>query len=208
LSGCASFLVVVNVLLKILIRIRQTTKIVRLEKCDVLVSCTGEWFEPLVALWVARRLGIPVVSHVMDWYSKKFEYVAGFPGMLVRWLVPHIERQFMRKSAAVIVPNEELRDELKARYGVESVVIYNPTNFAPAEFSASEHMQPRNGRPVRIRYTGALYQAHYDSFGRLLQAAKQCHDADIRIELFTDATVDLLATQGLDQGITVHPRVS
>lgn len=190
-------------------RANYIRRVVRENQCGAVVACTGEWFELPAAWWAARSLRVPMVVYVFDWYSAKFGYVRGRYGRLVRWLARYFEKRILKRCAAVVVPNEFLQHEYHTRYAIKPVLVRNSTDFIPDE-EQNERPWPHDDRVIRIRYTGAIYEAHFDAVRALLGATARLNsdsEKNFQVEFFTDATPAFLAQHGIRGGVKIHTRV-
>ena len=186
---------------------RHLKRVLAEQQCETLVACTGEVYELPAALRAARDVGIALIPYVFDWYSHKYHCLRGWHGRVIRSYARRIEGPILRSSRAVIVPNEALRDAYRRQYGIDPVIVRNPTDFLPAE--VDDHARPRLGSDeVVVCYTGAIYQAHYDAFSNLMQAVNRLRgEMRIRVRLYTDADPGGLDAIGLKGPVEVLSRV-
>jgi len=188
---------VANALTGVFMRGRSIAEIVRREGCQTVVACTGDLYD-LPAAYVASRLaGVPFYPYIFDYYSRQF--LPPEERLIARLLEPRL----MRKAAGVIVPNEILRDELRDRYRIEATVIHNPCDLSRYEALPHEALVPDDGE-VRIVYTGAIYQAHYDAFRNLIAAIEITGRRDMKLHLYTAQSPDSLARQGVRGPVIFH----
>ncbi|MEM9185041.1 MAG: glycosyltransferase [Planctomycetota bacterium] len=182
---------------------RSLEKVVRDRQLHAIVACTGEVYELPAAARAAKRAGVPFFPYIFDWYRFKYSCLAGLHGWMIRRYASRAEGPMLRAARRVIVPNEPLRDEYQRRYRVASLIVRNPTDFAPPESVGPAWPD----EPLTICYTGAVYQAQLDAFTRLLAALDQLPEGGVRLELYTDATPDWLDQHGLRGPIDHRPRV-
>jgi glycosyltransferase involved in cell wall biosynthesis len=193
--GLARARAAVNVPLGAYARARQLELVVRREGCEAVVACTGDLLDLPAGCLAARRAGVPFYAYLFDHYSYR-EW--GDP--VKRFWARRLEPWLMRRAAAVIVPNEVLRDDLRERFGVEAAVIHN-------SFDVSPYRGPAAGPPAAgagIVYTGDIYEAHYDAFRNLLEALERLGRDDLALHAYTPRTADELARHGLRGRMVLH----
>ena len=195
--GLSPFREGVNIPFGILHRAGQIAKILRGEKCQAVVACTGDLLDLPAAFLAARRVGIPFYAYVFDHYSYR-EWI--YPAK--RFWARRLEPLLLRRAAGVVVPNEVLGDTLRERYGVVAHVIHNSFDLSPYQALPSNPMA--HDGEIKIVYTGDIYEAHYDAFQTLLEAIKRLQRPEIRLHLYTERTTEELATQGISGPIVLH----
>jgi len=171
----------------------QLVDIIKRERCDVVLGCTGDVADLPAALSASRRTGVPFFAYVFDHYVyREWRYP------IRRWWARYFERKLMREAAGVIALNETLCDDLRERFGVEASLIHN--SFDISRYTA-------NGRPpttaddgIKIVYTGDVYEAHYDAFRNLINAIESLNRPEIKLHLYTNRPLEELATYGIKIG--------
>jgi len=187
-----------NIPLAILQQGRALARIVRDEKCEAVVACTGD-VTLLPAGYLASRLaGVPFFAYIFDHYAYR-----EWANPAARFWARRLERILMKGSAGVIVPNEILRDDLREHFGIEATVVHNSCEIADYE-STPANVSPSNG-DVKIVYTGDIYEAHYDAFHTLLAALKLLDRAEVKIHIYTSRTIEELASVGISGSFVLHP---
>ena len=185
--------------LGIVLRGRRIAGIVRREKCDAIVACTGGDLLDLPAGYLASRLlGISFYAYIFDDYR----YV--WPKM--RFFAARLESFLLKRAAGVIAPNEFMRDELSLRYGITPVVIHNPCDLT--EYEVSQPEESVADREFRLVYTGAIYDAHYDAFRNLLKAVELVGRPDLKLHLYTAFPPSQLSANGINGPIIYHEHQS
>ena len=169
-------------------RLRQLLAILRRENCQALVVCSGNILNVPLACLAARRLRMPFYIYMFDDYTRQW------PQPHYRLFIRLFGRRLLRAAAGLIVPNEALRDDYAARFGVSATVIHNPAGDPAPLPSVPWPAQPGE---VRIVYTGAVNEAHYDAFRRLLAALGQLERLDLRLHVYTADAPEALARAGL-----------
>ena len=181
---------------------RQLVDIIKREKCDVVLGCTGDIADLPAALSASRQVGVPFFAYLFDHYVyREWRYP------IRRWWARYFERQLMREAAGVIVPNEVLRDDLRARFGIEPVVIHNSLEISSYKMNGGPPARTEN-EGIKIVYTGDVYEAHYDAFRNLMAAIELLDRPDVKLHLYTDRPLELLADYGIKGPIVRHPQQS
>lgn len=187
---------ILNILLKM--RIRQLRTIIRQEKCEAVVACTGDLFDPPAAYQVSKSLGIPYILYAFDHYSHQW-----MSPLLHDFALKH-ERQLIPGAAEVIVPNEFLHKEYRRAYGVEATVLHNPCDLS--QYRADQGFDgTERKRETTILYTGAIYEAHYDAFQNLVRALRSLDRPEVRLHIYTPQSESKLRVNGISGDfITYH----
>jgi glycosyltransferase involved in cell wall biosynthesis len=179
-------------------RSAQIEDIARRESCRLLLACTGDLFDLPASHRAARRLKIALVAYVFDDFAYQW---SGTHRALARRLEPPI----MRQAAAVIVPNEFMRDEYRRRLGIESVIVRNPC-ILPDLDALDRQARPRPEKT--IVYTGSIYHAHFDAFRNLVRALEASRRSDLKLVIYTSQPPSDLAAHGiLGPCVEVHGQV-
>ena len=169
-----------NVQLGLRTRARRLAQIVRSEKAEAIVACTGNLLDLPAGYLASRRTGVPFYAYLFDYYS--YQSLDPVEAFYARRFEPWV----LKGAAGIIAPNEFLRDDLESRYGVEATVIHNPCDL-------TEYSQPLENEPtagVDIVYTGAVYDAHFDAFRNLLAGLNQLNRSDLKLQLYSASPVD------------------
>jgi glycosyltransferase involved in cell wall biosynthesis len=192
----------INFLPGVRARARRIAQIVESEKCEAIVACSGD-LEDLPAAWLAsRRLGLPFYPYMFDYYSHQF-----IPAEK-RLLAQLVEPLFIRRAVGIITTNEVLSDHLRRRYGVESTVVHNPCDLTEYEKLLDLHLQKETDKQrkaeVKIVYTGAIYDAHFDAFTNLLRAIEIIGREELKVHVYTAQSPAELEAKGLGGPTIFH----
>jgi glycosyltransferase involved in cell wall biosynthesis len=165
-------------------RVLVIARILRRERCDAVVACTGgDEISDFAASYLASRmLRIPFYAYLLDQFSHMVNFGMGTS------ILRHLEPAMMKNAAVVIVPNELLADDVRRQFGVEPVILHNPCDLAPYEQGPRE--RPEGGE-CRIVYTGEVGRLHLSAFRNLLQAIESLDPPGATLHLYTMRKPDL-----------------
>lgn len=186
-----------NALPAVITRGRRIAEIIRREGCEAVVACSGDLYDMPGAYLASRLTGVPYYPYLFDHYA--YQFVEPEKRLVARLLEPTL----LKGAAGVIVPNEALRDELRRRYRVEASVIHNPCDLSPYERLPAAGPARGDGE-IRITYTGAVYDAHYDAFRNLVAAIEALGRGDLKLHLYTAQSPEALAEQGIRGPVVFH----
>lgn len=179
----------------------QIARIIKKERCEAVVACTSELFDLPSSYLACRLTGAKFYPYLFDYYSQMATGTKGERFTL------QVEAPMMKNAAGIIVPNEFLRDELKARYDVDSTVIHNPCDLTPYEKAPDYDGELDAAGEIKIGYTGSIYHAHYSAFWNLLAALDILRDRDIKLHIYTNQPLDELETNGIKGPVVAHGSV-
>jgi glycosyltransferase involved in cell wall biosynthesis len=192
----------VNLAMGIVLRGRAIARILKREKCDALVVCTGgnEILDFPAGYLASRLVGARFYAYLLDQY---FDMVAALVG---KSFVQRLEPLLLKGASGVIAPNEFLRDEIRRRYGIEAVVIHNSCDlsvYENARGSEEYGAAPGHGE-VRIVYTGAVGIVHYDAFRNLMAAINLLDRKNMKLHLYTAQPRLDLEREGIHGQMVYH----
>ena len=194
--GLARVRETVNIPLGVRHRARQFRDVIRRESCDAVVACTGDILDLPAGRIAARREGVPFFAYLFDHYSYR-----EWREPAKRFWSRRFEPWLMRSAEGLIVPNEVLRDDLRARFGVEAEVIHNSFDISPYEAPCESSAAGGAGGVV---YTGDIYEAHYDAFRNLLEALDRLGRDELKLHAYTPRTEEELASYGIRGRMVLH----
>lgn len=163
----------------ILARARTIARILRSEKCDAVVVCTGgnEILDFPAGYLASRLTGAKFYPYLLDQYFHMVNYVLG------KSVLQRVEPLVMKGAEKVIAPNEFLRDELRERFGIEAAVIHNICDLSA--YDEAPVTLPKDESEISVVYTGGVGPLHYDAFRNLLAAIESSGRDDIKVHLYT-----------------------
>lgn len=178
-----------NIAMAALVRGRRVARILKSHACQAVIACSGD-IADLPAGWVASRLaGVPFIPYLFD------DFTYQWPAGVHREMASFFERFIFRNPAAVIVPNELLRDEINQRHGVSCSIVRNCCD--DPHLPAKELPSLDNGQPINIVFTGAIYHMNFSSFRMLAQAVARLERSQVKLHLYTATKPEVLAEQDI-----------
>jgi glycosyltransferase involved in cell wall biosynthesis len=193
----------VNFGIGVIARARAISRILRRERCDAVVACTGglDILDFPAACLASRWTRARFYPYLLDQYGQMVTFVLG------KHIFARIEPRLLKGAAAVIVPNESLRDDMRRRYGIDVAVIHNPCDLAeyggPAKADADDSALAR-ADARRIVYTGSIGPLHYEAFRSLLTAMATL-DRSATLHLYTGQTRARIESEGICGPVVFHP---
>ena len=174
--------------------------IIRREKCDAVVACTGDVTILPAGYLASRAAGVPFYAYLFDHYSYR-EWDDPVKAFWARRFEPFI----MKGAAGLIAPNEILRDDVRERFGVEAAVIHNSFDISPYETHAPVEADTRKSSgEVNIVYTGAVYEAHFGAFRNLMAAIRKLDHLRVSVHLYTNQPEETLQRENVRGPIVLH----
>ena len=192
----------VNIPLAVLQHARRIEEVVRREGCGAVVACTGDVTLLPAGYLASRRARVPFYAYLFDHYSYR-EWRDAAAAFWARRFEPWVTKG----AAALVAPNEVLRDDLRENYGVEPVVIHNSFDISPYEQSGAPPPPGAAADGVKIVYTGDIYEAHYDAFRNLMAALRSLRRPDVKLHVYTDKPDAELAAIGVSGPVVRHPQL-
>ena len=190
----------INIQVAVMDHRSRIANIVRRERCDAIVACTGELAILPAGYLASRAAGVPFYAYLFDHYSYR-EWDDPVKAFWARRFEPFI----MKGAAGVIAPNEILRDDLRERFGVEAAVIHNSFDISPYETGAAVDANTRNpSDDVNIVYTGAVYEAHFGAFRNLMTAIRKLDHLRVNVHLYTNQPEETLRRENVSGPIVLH----
>jgi len=178
-------------------RARNIAAIAKNQRCSAILACSGDGIDIPAAFLAALFTKRPFYVYLFD------DYVYQWQDRLLRFFAAFCSRAILRNTKCVIVPNEFLAKDYARRYGVEPVVIRNPSE-GPGSGDAADVPWPENDGEIKIVYTGSVYQAHYDAFRNLVAAMKLLQPTNFKLHLYTAQTQETLEREGICGSVVLH----
>jgi glycosyltransferase involved in cell wall biosynthesis len=172
-------------------------RIVKREKCDIIVAASGNLIDIPAGWWASVFTSARYVPYFFD------DYLYQWADEQTRSITRKMEKHIFGRVKIVIVPNEFMRDAIEKRENVKAVIVRNPCATTPV----NEHQpltidyDPR--AEIRIIYTGAIYHVNFDAFKSLIKATSQI-PVNIKIHIYTAQPPDWLEQNGVKGAQIVH----
>ncbi len=111
----------------------------------------------VIADRLSRKHGIPWVAEFRDLWSEHpyYEYSA-----VRRFFERMWDQRVLTRAAAIVTVSPVWRPRLEARYGRPAITAMN--GFVVEDFPERPPVAPETAGPLRIVYTGHIYQGHRD----------------------------------------------
>jgi len=186
----------INPWLRTYLRARRIFSIMRQEDCSAVIACTGDLIDPPSAFLASRWASVPFYLHAFDDYSYQWSQAA------MRSFAIRVERIIAKGEANFIVPNEFMRDEYARRYGVEPVLVRNPSFYSETN-SGPSISWPAHAGSIRIVYTGAVYHANYDAFRNLITALEMMNRPDLAVRIYSAQSQEQLEKERIKGPVVV-----
>ncbi|WP_164985783.1 glycosyltransferase [Bosea sp. Tri-44] len=156
----------------VLTRANEIVGAVKEHPVQVIVGCSGNPFDLPAAAIAAKRLQLPFVAYLFD--DPVYQWEKGAYRSLARFW----EKRWAARAAKVIVPNEVLAEDVRARVPSASIaIVRNPADLAqiaPRDLAAGQTLRPRPPptaqAPWTVLYTGSVYSAQASAFQNLIAA--------------------------------------
>jgi glycosyltransferase involved in cell wall biosynthesis len=188
----------INLLWAIIRHARSIAAIIRKEGCDAVMACTGDVTLLPASYLASRWTRVPFYAYIFDHYSYR-----EWQNPVAAFWARRFESRLMKGAAAVIAPNEILRDELRRQYGIEAAVIHNSFDISPYEIEPGPRSDEDEGE-IKIVYTGEIYEAHYDAFRNLLEAIESLGRPEVKLHLYSNHPLKYLNAKGIKGPIVHH----
>ena len=182
----------------ILLRALHIGRVTRRERCDGIITFTGDFHDLPAAFLASRALRLPLYVYMTDYYSHREPFDPAR-----RRLSAYIERVVVTGAAGVVCGAEPLAGALQERYGIEPTLINFPAELSLYGNGAQAHAVPAT-RELRIVYTGTIYHAQLDAVENLLAAIDLLDGRPAVLHVYGGQSEDELRGLGLTGRLVVH----
>jgi glycosyltransferase involved in cell wall biosynthesis len=180
-----------------LIRGLNIARIVKQEKCNIIVAASGNLIDMPAGWWASVLTGTGFVPYLFD------DYLYQWPDKQTRSITRKVERRIYGHVKSVIVPNEFMRDEIQKRQNVKATIVRNPCASIPENRIRPVRVGYDLKADIRIVYTGAIYHVNFEAFKNLIAATNQ-FSAHLKIHLYTAQPPEWLTQNGIQGEQIVH----
>lgn len=168
------------------VRAHEIVAAVKTHPAEVIVGCSGNPFDLPAAAIAARRLKLPFVAYLFD--DPVYQWEKG----LYRSLARFCEQRWAAYARKVIVPNEVLADDIRARVARAAIaVVRNPVDLTETGMpdgtdcsGRGASLLPSSQTPWTVLYTGSVYSAQASAFRNLVGALEK-NDGRFHLHVYT-----------------------
>ena len=195
----------INLSVGVIARARAIATILRRERCEAVVACTGghEVLDFPAAFLASRLARARFYAYLLDQYGSMVVLALG------ERVFPRLESMILKRAAGVIAPSEVLRDDVRRRHGVDAAVIHNPCDLAdyagPANADAADGASTARDAERRIVYTGSIGPLHYEAFRTLLTAMASLDRPGLRLHIYSAQSRARLESERICGPVVFHP---
>jgi len=176
--------------------------IARDERCRALLVTSGGTPDLLAAAIAARRTRLPLIVWMFDHWRYQLQWHRG-----LRHTARMMQSVVMRSAAAIMVPNEGLRGELRQAHGRHAVVVGNPRHQTATAADAQAIDWPDGPDERRIVYTGQVYGAQLDAIARLVDALESPRLQSWRLHVYSAQAGDFIRPWLSTGRLVLHPHL-
>lgn len=139
-----------------------------LKDIDVIIGTFPPMSNLYIALWLARKLKVPFIADIRDLISDYAESPAGYRRAF--WIDRMMERNVLRKAAAIVPVTSGFKKILKERYpGKQIKAVYNGWDRERVKAEAGQDIQTDK----YLYYAGSFYPHRLESFRLLISCLKK-----------------------------------
>jgi glycosyltransferase involved in cell wall biosynthesis len=193
---------------------RRIARAAQAERCHAIIACTGgDLIDLPAAVTAGRQASLPVFLHYFDDY--RFQWRIPNPAWHEKTaaaISEAVEADVLGQAAGVVVPNEILAEDIRARADLPVAVIRNAID---TEIAARLRREAVDSRPLAhgertVLYTGSVYEAQGDALRRCALAIEMLRQRGhpLRLHVYTADSAERIHAQRLPTSVVVHPAVS
>lgn len=161
---------------------------------SVMIGCSGNPYDLSAAALAADKLGASFVAYLFD------DPIYQNPVGQARELARKLERMWSHKAAEIICPNERLGAVIHLRTGRACAIIRNPAGNAEKQ---NPPFVTSSALPMRIVYSGSIYNAQADSLMRLATVVNR-NPEKFRLEVYSPQSERTMADLGIRGSAVSH----
>lgn len=157
----------------------------------------------LATCWLHRITRIPMSIYLFDIFDGGQRY------NWEDWVRSSIERMALRMASHVFVMSEPLQEHYGEKYGIKPILLHHPVDLSSYNLACDieKGKVKRSGNPLRIVFTGMVYEAQWGSIVNLVRVVEEL--ANVELHLYTPITEAKLHWMGITgDHVIFHGRVS
>lgn len=174
--------------IEFIIRTTQIIKIVRNEKCNCIIACSGD----LLNIPSAYYAGMINHQKVIPYYFDDFVFQWANP--IAQIFAKIIEKLVFKRTSQVIVPNEFMKETIDKRQHLNSTIIRNPIN---PDLNGNKPIISISKDETEIVFTGAIYHVNLAAFRTLIAAMDILGETKIGLNLYTAQSSYFLKSENI-----------
>ena len=157
----------------------------------------------LATCWLHRITSIPMSIYFFDIFDR---------GQRCNWedrVLSSIERMALRMASHVFVMSEPLQEHYREKYGIKPILLHHPVDLSSYNSACDieKGKVKQSGNPLRIVFTGMVYEAQRDSIVNLVKVVEEL--PNVELHLYTPITEAKLYWMGITgDHVIFHGRVS
>jgi len=190
-----------NLPLRFLQRERHLRQLFKRNAHGAVLAFSGDDVDLPAACLAAKRAGLPFLAAVDD------DYIYQWPRQLQRSFARRVEPWMMRHTARVLAIGDYCGDAYRQRYGIDPVVLYNPT-AQPVPDSPPEPRECGRNGSVRIACTGSVNFFNIPAFNVLAEAGELLRgELDVSVDVYTPQPREDCLNRGLSGRVNVQTAI-
>lgn len=174
--------------IELIIRSTQIIKIVRNEKCNCIIACSGDLLNIPCAYFAGKFSNHKVIPYYFD------DFVFQWANPIARYFAKIIEKLVFKRNTQVIVPNEFMKEVIEQRQHINSTIIRNPINPDSDRNKPNKNISTDE---THIVFTGAIYHVNLAAFRTLIAAMDILSETRIGLNLYTAQSVHFLKSENI-----------
>lgn len=174
---------------------------------DIILASSPPPSTLLVARRLARKYGVPWVADLRDlWVDHQYYDQPAWRKVIES----RLERSVLRSAAGLVTVSEPLAKTLRTKYGREPAIVLN--GFDPSDYpEVRDERRSSDGAPVRILYTGVVYEGRQDPsplFAALKKLGTEMPQVTVSFYgSFLQTVRELVAVHGVEAVVSVNDPV-
>lgn len=191
----------VNAWLQVFQRVNHAMKALRDERCEAMLTFTGELADIPAACIVAQRLKIPFFPVVDDDYTTQWAetHKTRFARQVAPWV--------FKRAAGIFVISEYLGDVYRQRYGCSYHVLHTATMNRVPETNSIAVPERSISDGCRVVFTGSVYALSIHAVALTVKGLRLASDVNPSLHLYCWQTKAELDAAGINGQVHVHGSV-